>query len=58
MPPVSTTLAELEAKFATGVVDTCGKFGTGDIDTDGKFGAGVGVVDTGVHLDLRIFEKV
>jgi hypothetical protein len=26
LPPVSTTLAELVAKFAAGVVDTGGKF--------------------------------
>jgi hypothetical protein len=36
---VSTTQAELVAKFAAGVVDTGGKFATGVIDT--------GVVDTG-----------
>ncbi len=39
LPPVSTTQAELVAKFAAGVVDTGGKFATGVIDT--------GVVDTG-----------
>jgi hypothetical protein len=29
LPPVSTTLAKLVAKFAAGVVDTGGKFATG-----------------------------
>jgi hypothetical protein len=29
MPPISTTLAKLVAKFAAGVVDTGGKFATG-----------------------------
>jgi hypothetical protein len=33
LPPVSTTPAELVAKFATGVVDTGGKFATGVVDT-------------------------
>jgi hypothetical protein len=46
--PVSTTQAELVAKFANGV-----------IDTDGKFAPGV--LTPVVHLDLRlsprIFEK-
>ncbi len=39
MPPVSTTLAKLVAKFAAGVVDTGGKFAAGVVDT--------GVIDTG-----------
>jgi hypothetical protein len=43
---VSTTLAKLVAKFASGVVVTCGKFAAGVVDTGGNFG--VGVVDTGV----------
>ncbi len=34
MPPVSTTLAKLVAKFATGVVDTGGKFAVGIVDDD------------------------
>ncbi len=46
MPPVSTTLAKLVAKFAAGVVDTVGKFADGVIDTGGNFASGV--VDTGV----------
>jgi hypothetical protein len=33
--PVSTTLAKLVAKFATGVIDTGGKFAAGVIDTGG-----------------------
>jgi hypothetical protein len=45
LPPVSTTLLKLVAKFATGVVDTCDKFTTGVVDTRGNFGASV--VDTG-----------
>ena len=45
MPPVSTTLAKLVAKFASGVVDTGGKFPAGVVDTPGNFAAGV--VDTG-----------
>jgi hypothetical protein len=44
LPPVSTTLAKLVAKFAAGVVDTGGNFAAGDIDTGGKFATGV--VDT------------
>ncbi len=56
MPPVSTTLAKLVAKFAAGVADTGGKFSAGVVDTGGNFAAGVvdtsckfatGVVDTG-----------
>ncbi len=35
LPPVSTTQAELVAKFAAGVVDTGGKFATGVVDTGG-----------------------
>ncbi len=46
MPPVSTTLAKLVAKFAAGVVDTGGNFSASVIDTGGKFATGV--VDTGV----------
>jgi hypothetical protein len=45
LPPVSTTLLKLVAKFAAGVVDTGGKFATSVVDTDGNFAAGV--VDTG-----------
>jgi hypothetical protein len=46
LPPVSTTPAELVAKFAAGVVDNGGKF----------------AMPTVVHLDLQIsprfFEKI
>ncbi len=35
LPPVSTTQAELVAKFAAGVVDTGGKIATGVVDTGG-----------------------
>jgi hypothetical protein len=45
LPPVSTTLAKLVAKFAAGVVDTGGNFAADVVGTDGKFATGV--VDTG-----------
>jgi hypothetical protein len=35
IPTVSTTQAELVAKFTDGVVDTGGKFATGVVDTGG-----------------------
>ncbi len=35
LPPVSTTLAKLVAKFAAGVADTAGKFAAGVVDTGG-----------------------
>jgi hypothetical protein len=41
LPPVSTTLGKLVAKFAAGVVDTGGKFAARVVDTGGNF------VDTG-----------
>jgi hypothetical protein len=58
LPPVSTTLGKLVAKFAAGVVDTGGNlppvslilaanFAAGVVDTGGKFATGVSVVDTG-----------
>jgi hypothetical protein len=56
LPPVSTTLAKMVEKFATGVADIGGKFATGVVDAGGNFAAGVvdtggkfatGVVDTG-----------
>ncbi len=37
LPPVSTTLAKMVAKFATGVFDTGGKFAAGVVDTGGNF---------------------
>ncbi len=45
LPPVSTTLVKLVAKFAAGVVDTGDKFAAGVVDTGGKFATGV--VNTG-----------
>jgi hypothetical protein len=36
LPPVSTTLLKLVAKFAAGVVDTGGKFATSVVDTGGQ----------------------
>ncbi len=45
LPPVSTTLLKLVAKFAAGVVDTGRKFATGFVDTGSNFAAGV--VDAG-----------
>jgi hypothetical protein len=45
LPPVSTTLAKLVAKFAADVVDTGGKFAAGVVDTRGKLATSV--VDTG-----------
>ncbi len=45
MLPVSTTPAELVAKFVAGVLDTSGKFAAGVIDTSSKFATGL--VDTG-----------
>jgi hypothetical protein len=40
LTPVSTTQAELVAKFASGVIDTGGNFATSVIDTGGKFARG------------------
>jgi hypothetical protein len=45
LPPVSTTQAELVAKFATGVVDTGGKFAASVVDTGGNFATDI--IDTG-----------
>jgi hypothetical protein len=45
LPPVSTTLGKLVAKFAAGVTDTGGKLAAGVVDTGGNFAADV--VDTG-----------
>ncbi len=41
LPPVSTTLAKMVAKFAAGVVDTSGKFAAGVVDTGGNFATSV-----------------
>jgi hypothetical protein len=35
LPPVSTTLEKLVAKFSAGVVDANGKFAAGIVDTVG-----------------------
>jgi hypothetical protein len=35
LPPVSAISAKLVAKFAAGVVDTCGKFAARVVDTGG-----------------------
>jgi hypothetical protein len=56
LPPVSTTLAKLVAKFAAGVIDTGGKYAACVVDTGGNFADVVvdiggkfatGVVDNG-----------
>jgi hypothetical protein len=44
-PPVSTTQAELVAKFAAGVVDIGGKFAASVVETGGNFFTSV--LDTG-----------
>jgi hypothetical protein len=49
------------AKFAAGVVETDGKFAAVVVNTSGDFDTGViatGVVDTVVHLDLRISPRI
>jgi hypothetical protein len=45
LPPLSTTLAKLVAKFAASFVDTAGNFAAGVVDTGGKLATGI--VDTG-----------
>jgi hypothetical protein len=45
LPPVSTTQAEMVAKFAAGVAVTGGKFATFVVDTGSNFATGV--IDTG-----------
>ncbi len=45
LPPVSTILVKLVAKFAAGVVDTGGKFAADVVDAGGKFATGA--MDTG-----------
>jgi hypothetical protein len=42
LPPVSTTLAKLVAKFASSVVDTGSNFAAGVFDTSGKFATNTG----------------
>jgi hypothetical protein len=48
LPSVSTTPAELVAKFAARVFDTGGKFAAGVVDTGGNFASDV--VDTGTKI--------
>ncbi len=50
LPPVSTTLAELVAKFAAGVVDTGGKFATCVFDT--------GSAHLLANISANFFEKI
>jgi hypothetical protein len=58
LPPVSTTQAELVAKFATGVVDTGSKFAAGVVDTGDNLSPVANLPPVSltlvVHLDLRI----
>ncbi len=56
LPPMSTTQAELVAKFATCVVDTGGKFAAGVVDTGGNLPP-VSLTPV-VHLDLRISPRI
>ena len=75
MPPVlltvSTTLAKLAAKFATGVIDTGDKFAAGVVDTGGNLPplsltpvanlppvSLIPVVHLGLRISPRIFEKI
>jgi hypothetical protein len=58
LPSVSTTLAILVAKFATGVVDTGGKFAAGVVDKGGSFAARVPVVHLDLRISSRIFKKI
>jgi hypothetical protein len=52
LPPVSTTLGKMVAKFAAGVVDTGGKFAAGVVDIGGNLPL-VSLIPV-VHLGLRI----
>jgi hypothetical protein len=63
LPQVSTKLAKLVAKFASGVVDTGGKFFAGVFDTGGNFAALppvllIPVVHLDLRISLRIFENI
>ena len=56
LPPVSTTLVKLVAKFAAGIVDTGGSV----VDTGGKFAAHV-VYTCGqpeLPISPQVFEKI
>jgi hypothetical protein len=54
LPPISTTLENLVAKFAAGVVDTGGKFAAVVVDTGGNFATGVD--DTGSNFATGVFD--
>jgi hypothetical protein len=54
LPPISTTLANLVAKFVACVIDTGGKFAAGVIDTGGNFATGVD--DTGSNFATSVFD--
>jgi hypothetical protein len=56
LPPVSTTLAKMVEKFATGVVDTGGKFAASGVDTGSNFAASV--VDTGGKFATSVVDTV
>jgi hypothetical protein len=71
LPPVSTTLGKLVAKFAAGVVDTGGKFAAGVVDTGGKLPpvlltpvanlppvSLIPVANLDLRISPRIFEKI
>jgi hypothetical protein len=60
LPPVSTTLAKMVEKFATGVADTGGKFATGVVDTAAILPrvSLIPVVHLDLRISLRIFEKI
>jgi hypothetical protein len=55
LPPVSTTLGKLVAKFAAGVVDTGGKFAAGVVDSGGKLPP---VSNLDLRISPRIFKKI
>jgi hypothetical protein len=57
LPPVSTTLAKLVAKFAADVDDTSGKFATAVVQTAGNLPPVVSLIRM-VHLDLRISPRI
>ncbi len=71
LPPVSTKLGKLVAKFAAGVVDTGGKFAAGVVDTGGKLPpvsltpvanlpsvSLIPVANLDLRISPRIFEKI
>jgi hypothetical protein len=60
LPPVSTLLGKLVAKFAAGVVDTGGKFAAGVVDTGGNLPpvSLIPVANLDLRISPRIFEKI